>query len=1052
MNRTIAALILCPFLFFSINVHGTTIYVSQGEQGTGNSWTDALGSLQSAIALADAGDDIWVKKGEYFPTECSDCTEEQREISFAVPIGVSLYGGFNGTETSLTQRNISSNPTILNGNIGSLESHLDNSFSILTFEFPDEQNIIDGFTIINGQANGDGDSLGPKRSGGGIHVRGNGANSQADLIIRNCKFLNNRSSTNGGAIHFYGGFSGACEFELKNCEFEGNYAEQKGGGIFAYSSFDGSIIGNILSCKFSENLSYEGGAIYTLSSNGQANIDFSSTIFQYNKGHNKGGAITCFTSDGSSTSNFIDCLFKGNESNSGGALYLDGSNQGLANDHYENCLFLKNRAKSGGGAIFANGSNGTSNSTYKNCDFDSNYSIQSGAAFFNSGSNGGTCLPIFDKCRFKDNKTTMYGAGMYNFGKTGQSSPIITNCLFTGNEADSGASIYNYGGQNGNSNPKILNCTFTTNFARVGPCVYNQASDTSGTVQTFVSNCIFWENIATSGFGLVFQNGHAEPTIQYSIIPFDDCDLLNTQPNSTLTCGPGIIFNQDPNFKNPFLGDFRLQDGSPALNIGILDSNIPDSFDLDGRNRVVGNIDLGSFEFDPNSSTGIVNLHPGGEYCQNDSLTLYIETYGPVPLNYQWFFNGVSITGANSQRLTIDSLTPNDQGVYFCELETTDGTITSQEVSIEVRTAIIPEIELITDTQFCEGQGMKSVKAIMIDVGYFPAFSWILNGTVQNEISTTFDFIAENQDELTFEVISNDYCNVDQQLTSSSLIFEELNEVVALASIEFDQEKYCDLEEVIMTAVLTNAGNQPELIWQINGEVVANDTTTFSIDSGLGQNGDTVQLFLTSDLNCVENAEVSSEVYTLEFNSLVDPEIDISFGTDSICQDSLVLFSASVQNEGDNPIIDWFVNGSFIESTGELEWETSFSELQSYGVLAQLNSDAFCASSTVVNSNLITIEVVNCMTSGVNFHDFFANNVYPNPAEDVLIIETNLEGWLNANIEIFNADGYQIVEDFDLKLRNKQMKISVNNLLNGWYFGRISNDDKVFYIRFLVLR
>ena len=65
----------------------------------GRSWEDAFIDLQDALALAFAGQEIWVAAGTYLPT-----SDTNREVSFVMVEGVALYGGFAGTETSLAER------------------------------------------------------------------------------------------------------------------------------------------------------------------------------------------------------------------------------------------------------------------------------------------------------------------------------------------------------------------------------------------------------------------------------------------------------------------------------------------------------------------------------------------------------------------------------------------------------------------------------------------------------------------------------------------------------------------------------------------------------------------------------------------------------------------------------------------------------------------------------------------------------------------------------------------------------------------------------------
>jgi hypothetical protein len=93
--------------------------------GEGRSWATAKKDVQNAINLALAGDQVWVRAGTYKPTQappnCWGCGV--RDYTFFVKDGVKLYGGFAGTETSLTQRNMAANTTTLSGEIGNLNRY-----------------------------------------------------------------------------------------------------------------------------------------------------------------------------------------------------------------------------------------------------------------------------------------------------------------------------------------------------------------------------------------------------------------------------------------------------------------------------------------------------------------------------------------------------------------------------------------------------------------------------------------------------------------------------------------------------------------------------------------------------------------------------------------------------------------------------------------------------------------------------------------------------------------------------------------------------------------
>ncbi len=109
-------------------VGGEVIYVDQsaGGNGSGSSWNNAYPNLGAALDRASlgCGSEIWVAGGTYISGE-----------SFSVVDGVSLYGGFAGTETQRNQRNFLAYSSVLiaNGNTVSITDANDV--------------IIDGFTI-----------------------------------------------------------------------------------------------------------------------------------------------------------------------------------------------------------------------------------------------------------------------------------------------------------------------------------------------------------------------------------------------------------------------------------------------------------------------------------------------------------------------------------------------------------------------------------------------------------------------------------------------------------------------------------------------------------------------------------------------------------------------------------------------------------------------------------------------------------------------------------------------------------------------------------------
>ncbi|HLF63835.1 MAG TPA: S8 family serine peptidase [Saprospiraceae bacterium] len=177
---------LAPMLFIeydSICSRQGVLYVDGDATGfaTGESWTNALTDLQHALDVAmrctDARE-IWVKEGTYKPAPFN---------SFDIASGIKIYGGFNGTETLLTQRDPVANPTILSGDLGVIGNSADNSNHVVHILAGTDTTIVDGFTITDGNAQT------TVNKGGGIF-------SEGHCMLRNVIITNCQSIGGGSAI------------------------------------------------------------------------------------------------------------------------------------------------------------------------------------------------------------------------------------------------------------------------------------------------------------------------------------------------------------------------------------------------------------------------------------------------------------------------------------------------------------------------------------------------------------------------------------------------------------------------------------------------------------------------------------------------------------------------------------------------------------------------------------------------------------------------------------------------------------------------------------
>jgi parallel beta-helix repeat protein len=200
---------------------GPFIYVDPNATGlnNGTAWTDAFTDISEAVASANlygSGAQVWMKKGIY------------RQATALTPIsGVSIYGSFAGRESSLDQRIIDPNSSIITGDTN------DDGFAETAT-----------LLSLNGVTDVRIDGIAFTMSGSsGISIQ-NATGS--NIVIANCTF-----SSNSG---YYGGlYANSADPCVMNCHFASNDK-----GIYAETTIDwvnGTTL-EIDGCSFSGNSSY----------------------------------------------------------------------------------------------------------------------------------------------------------------------------------------------------------------------------------------------------------------------------------------------------------------------------------------------------------------------------------------------------------------------------------------------------------------------------------------------------------------------------------------------------------------------------------------------------------------------------------------------------------------------------------------------------------------------------------------------------------------------------------------------------------------------------
>lgn len=295
---------------------GTVIHVDGNAGGPvhdGSSWCSAFLRLDKALTAAVSGDAVRVADGTYTPDPGG--LVNPREATLQLKNGVRIEGGYAGCGApNPDERDIAVNITILSGDLNgdddpaipgpsggtccslqptpgcddaTCESAVcaeratccssqwhnscvdlalslccdlcarnltlcDNAYHVVSATGTDATTVLDGFTVVGGNADGSVfDSMPKPRSGGGMWI------PDGDPTVIHCKFTGNFAVDGGGM------FIGIGSPIIDGCVFAGNTAEGRGGGVYHFVGrlFDTYDTAKLVNCLFTGNSARVGGGL-----------------------------------------------------------------------------------------------------------------------------------------------------------------------------------------------------------------------------------------------------------------------------------------------------------------------------------------------------------------------------------------------------------------------------------------------------------------------------------------------------------------------------------------------------------------------------------------------------------------------------------------------------------------------------------------------------------------------------------------------------------------------------------------------------------------------
>ncbi len=335
-------------------------------------------------------------------------------------------------------------------------------------------------------------------------------------------------------------------------------------------------------------------------------------------------------------------------------------------------------------------------------------------------------------------------------------------------------------------------------------------------------------------------------------------------------------------------------------------------------------------------------------------------TNGGTTPTYQWKKNGVNITGATSATYALTSPANNDviSVTMTSNAACTSTTVaSSNNVTITVSSSIVPSVSIVADaTTVCSGTTVNFT-ATPTNGGTTPTYQWKKNGVnINGATAATYALIAPaNNDVVTVVMTSNNSCQSTNTSNSNAVTLTVTNSVTPTVSITAGTTSICAGTSVQFTSAITNGGAAPGYQWKKNGVNISGATLSSYTTNALA-NGDVISLQLSSNAACVSSANATSNSITMTVNATVTPSVSVSADNTTVCAGGTVTFTATPTNAGTTPTYQWKKNG--VNITGATSATYALTSPANNDVISvTMTSNAACTSTTIVNSNAVTVVV-----------------------------------------------------------------------------------------------
>jgi len=409
--------------------------------------------------------------------------------------------------------------------------------------------------------------------------------------------------------------------------------------------------------------------------------------------------------------------------------------------------------------------------------------------------------------------------------------------------------------------------------------------------------------------------------------------------------------------------DLSVLGGAPPYNF--LWSNGAETEDI--MDLPVGNYSVTVTDINSDSAHAtFVIIQPSGPLALTYTITNAIcngTATGAIDLSVSggtWPYHFLWSNGKESE--DIDSLFA---GKYSVIVTDSAGCFLKDTIAISEPDLVVPDIAIFTDqNQICSGTPVK-FSSVASNEGENPFYQWMKNDLkVGANDSIYIDSALSNNDIIACRLTSDEVCANPPLVISQPIVMTVYPVVSPTISITVDQNPICSGALATFSVAVHYESANPVYQWMKNGTIVGINSPVYT-DNTL-MNNDVITCMLTSDAPCADPDTAVSSPITMIVNMPVIPAIAINADQNPVCFGIPVTFSATVSNQGLNPVYLWMKNGYSVGTNDSIYVDSTL--VTNDVITCLLISSENCADPVSVTSNAIVMTVSPFMAANISEH------------------------------------------------------------------------------------